>query len=64
MTSALSKVNGAEVVPAMVAVVRPLSCDSLYAVAAVRPVSAGAVSLMMVVSGMGKSFFNDSASAG
>ena len=59
-------VNGAEMVTATVAVavVRPLSWESVCAVAAVRPVRAGAVSLMMVVSGMGNSFFNDSASAG
>ena len=40
----------------MVAVVRPLSCDSVRAVAAVRPVKVGAVSFIMVVSGIGNSF--------
>lgn len=44
-------------VAAMVAVIRPLSWESVYAVAAVRPVSAGAVSFMMVMSGMENSFY-------
>lgn len=52
MASALSKVNGAEVVAATVEVVRPLSVDSVCAVAAVRPVRVGAASFIIVVSGI------------
>lgn len=46
------QVNGAEVVPAMVTMVRPLSWKSVCAVVAIRT---GAVSLIMVVLGMGES---------
>lgn len=53
----MSRVNGAEVVPATVAVVKPLSRDSVCAAAAVKPVRVGAVNLRMVVSGMGESFY-------
>lgn len=52
VASAASRVNGAEVVAAIVAVVRPLSTDSVCAVVAVRPVRVGAASLMMVASGI------------
>ena len=56
VASTASSVNGAEVVAATVAVVSALSWESVCTVAAVRPVRVGAVSLMMVVSGMGNSF--------
>lgn len=58
VASAASRVNGAEVVPATVAVVRPLSWESVCAVAAVRPVNVGVVSLMVVVSGIEMSLLN------
>lgn len=48
----LSRVSGAEVAAATVAVVRPLSWESVCTVAAVRPVRVGAVSFIIVVSGI------------
>lgn len=52
VASAASSVNGAEVVAATVAVIRPLSADSVCAAVAVRPVRVGAVSFIIVVSGI------------
>lgn len=54
----MSRVNGAEVVAAIVAVIRPLSWDSVRAVVAVRPVRVGVVNFMMVESGMRNSSYN------